>query len=120
MCLPAEVAEPEHRTRCEIVNGFWSPADPEMHNLTAGDVILILMIVFIILCCITTIIYYNYKYQRDDIPPFQVPDWCPNCLFPRSNFPTKDITPGEPPRSHEQEMSQPIKPVNYYLYGDDN
>ncbi len=120
MCLPENTTSEEQFERCGVVNGYSPIIPPDVHSqsLSAGDVVLILLIVFIILCCVLTVGYYNYRFCKDNEPPFQVPDWCPNFIFPRSTLFTRDITPGSPVK--EREMKQQINPVGYYLYGDDN
>jgi len=120
MCLPLETTNQETLERCQTIYGYSPEIPPETHSqsLSAGDVVLILLIVFIILCCVMTVAYYNYRFCKDNEAPFQVPDWCPNLLFPRSMHVPRDITPGSPAR--ERELKTQINPVGYYLYGDDN
>ncbi len=113
MCLPREENMDQIEARCEAVYGFLKP------GTSSGNVVLVLLVSFIILCCVVTVVFYNYRFCKDNEAPFQVPDWCPTFLFPRSYLISREVTtPGEP-LTKEKEMKQQINPVGYYLYGDD-
>eukprot|EP00826_Nyctotherus_ovalis_P038208 TRINITY_DN3569_c0_g1_i6.p2 TRINITY_DN3569_c0_g1~~TRINITY_DN3569_c0_g1_i6.p2 ORF type:complete len:121 (-),score=39.45 TRINITY_DN3569_c0_g1_i6:58-420(-) len=120
MCMPMGTPKEELVSRCSTAEGYTPSTDPEVHTetLTAGDIVLILLIVFVILCCVLTIVYYRYRFCKDNEPPFQVPEWCPAFIFPRSTFLAREVTPGYTEK--DKEMKQQINPVGYYLYGDDN
>ena len=112
MCLPIDEPTSEHEKRCNFIEGYTNETIE-----SAGNVVLVVMVIFMIVCCSATLIYYNYRYCKDNEPPFPVPDWCPNCLFPRVVFTRDVVTPGNPEK--ETEMKHPINPAGYYLYGDE-
>lgn len=47
----------------------------------------VILIISAVMCCVCSVsCYYNYRVFRTNEPPFPVPKFCPDCLFPQRDY----------------------------------
>ena len=89
MCLPYQTSESEKDRRCE---GYDAPAGKTWESCIEGPkagfgliwiVISVGILMPLIISMISIVFYYRQAVKRTGRAPYNVPDWCPNCLFPR-------------------------------------
>jgi len=88
LCLPSSAPSSEIDRRCKAVIGAKTYAVESCRSKDAGG-LSVSWVIFLSLAIPSTIffianvVYYRWMMAKRGRPPFDVPDWCPQALYPR-------------------------------------
>jgi len=87
MCLPYNTLEEEKETRCKSYEGVretrWESCMDEESSVDTLWIILGVLVAAGLVIFVVSVFHYRYMLKNYGRPPYRIPGWCPDALYPR-------------------------------------